>query len=185
MQSENVPSPSQRYLSRNTEGVKTSLHQPRHFHSSSCIFSSVCDLTMRCVKKKRHLNLLFQLQYCILHTFIHFVYAPMSHPIPHWSLKHSCQKLFSLKPFNVLGGEGGQVLRCLLFCLLAFCWGFFQQRRENIKNTEERKSFPDNTSEQGNAMADIHPRKIKETFKQKVPFHLIFSQQEMARIVKQ
>lgn len=61
MQSENVLSPSQRYLSGNTEGVKTGLHQPRHFHSSSCIFSSVCDLTMRCVKKKRHLNLLFQL----------------------------------------------------------------------------------------------------------------------------
>lgn len=141
-----MPPPSQRYLSQNTEGVKTGLHQPRHFHSSSCIFSSVCDLTMRYVKKKRHLNLLFQLYYCVLHTFIRFVYAPMSHPIPHWSLKHSCQKLFSLKPFNVLGGEGGQVLRCLLFCLLAFCWGFFI-RRENIrmqKKGKDSQTIPQN-----------------------------------------
>lgn len=156
MQSENVPSPSQRYLSRNPE-VKTSLHQPRHFHSSSCISSSVCDLTMQCVKKKRHLNLLFQLQYCILHTFLRFVYAPMSHPIPLWSLKHSCQKSFSLKPFNVLGGEGGQVLRCFLFCLPAFCQGFFQKRRENIKNREGRKSFPDNTKNKGTPRQKVTP----------------------------
>lgn len=94
----------------------------------------------------------------------------MSHPIPHRSLKQSCQKLFSLKPFNVLVGGEGQGWDAFFFVCLLFA-DFFWKRGENIKNTEERKSFPDNTAEQVNSMADILSMKIKEMLKQKTLFY--------------
>lgn len=85
-----------------------------------------------------------------------------------------------IKAFHCVGRGRRSGLRSFSVCL-HFAGVFLEEK--NIKNTEERKSFPDNTAEQVNATADIHSRKIKETLKEKAPFH-IFILEEM-RAVKQ
>ena len=73
-------------------------------------------------------------------------------------------KVIFIKAFQCVG-QGKEVRAEMPSFSFACILPFFQTRRENTKNTEERKSFPDNTAEQVNAMADIHSRKIKETLK--------------------
>lgn len=72
---------------------------------------------------------------------------------------------------------------CLLFTGF-WCGVFFSEEKRKYQEYRRKKNFPDNSAEQVNTMADIHSRKIKETLKEKVPFH-IFILEEMTRVIKQ
>lgn len=93
-------------------------------------------------------------------------------------------KVIFIKAFQCVGRgrrSGSEMLSFLFACILL---GFLLEEKRKYQEYRRKEKLPRQYQEQGSTMAESHPRKIKETFKQKVQFHL-FILSKRWQVVKQ